>query len=130
MFLLKKILTALILPPTGPVLLALFGLWLSRRKNRRWQYGGFAMLLIFPIAGRLADRADHRILISCGIGFFALSFWLLSGADSHTGFWSIAWWIVISRIGLGLVMPALQMGALSHIEVSRLTQASGSFNFI
>ena len=37
---------------------------------------------------------------------------------------------MISRIGLGLVMPALQMGALSHIEVSRLTQASGSFNFI
>jgi hypothetical protein len=33
MFLLKKILTALILPPTGPVLLALFGLWLSRRKK-------------------------------------------------------------------------------------------------
>lgn len=92
--------------------------------------GGFAMLLIFPIAGRLADRADHRLLISCGIGFFALSFWLLAGADADTGFWSIAWWIVISRIGLGLVMPALQMGALSHIEVSRLTQASGSFNFI
>ncbi len=43
MFLLKKILAALILPPTGPVLLALLGLWLSRRKSRRWQYGGVAL---------------------------------------------------------------------------------------
>ena len=43
MFLLKKILAALILPPAGPVLLALFGLWLSRRRSRRWQYGGIAL---------------------------------------------------------------------------------------
>lgn len=34
MFLLKKVLTALILPPTGPVLLAAAGLWLSRRRPR------------------------------------------------------------------------------------------------
>ena len=27
-------------------------------------------------------------------------------------------------------MPAIQMGAMTHIEVSRLTQASASFNFI
>ena len=43
MFLLKKILVALILPPTGPVLLALFGLWLSRARSRRWQYGGILL---------------------------------------------------------------------------------------
>ena len=40
MFLLKKLLTALILPPTGPVLLALFGVWMARAKNWRWQSGG------------------------------------------------------------------------------------------
>lgn len=34
MFLLKKILTALILPPTGPVLLAVAGLWLGRWRPR------------------------------------------------------------------------------------------------
>lgn len=34
MFLLKKILTALVLPPAGPLLLAMFGLWLARRRPR------------------------------------------------------------------------------------------------
>jgi uncharacterized SAM-binding protein YcdF (DUF218 family) len=34
MFLLKKILAALILPPTGPLLLAAAGLWLSRHRPR------------------------------------------------------------------------------------------------
>lgn len=34
MFLLKKVLAALILPPTGPLLLAAAGLWLGRRRPR------------------------------------------------------------------------------------------------
>lgn len=61
MFLLKKILAALILPPAGPVLLALFGLWLARScKSRRWQHGGAALaalslgsllLLSLPVVG-------------------------------------------------------------------------------
>ncbi len=62
MFLTKKILVALILPPTGPILLALLGLWLQRAKSRRWQHGGIALavfallsLLLFslPLTGRL-----------------------------------------------------------------------------
>jgi uncharacterized SAM-binding protein YcdF (DUF218 family) len=53
MFLLKKILAALILPPTGPVLLALFGLWLSRRRSRRWQHAGIA-LTVLSLASLLA----------------------------------------------------------------------------
>ncbi len=43
MFLLKKILAVLILPPAGSILLALFGLWLLRAKSRRWQHGGAAL---------------------------------------------------------------------------------------
>jgi uncharacterized SAM-binding protein YcdF (DUF218 family) len=38
MFLLKKILAALILPPTGPLLMATAGLWLSRHRPRLGQF--------------------------------------------------------------------------------------------
>lgn len=40
MFLLKKLLAASILPPAGPVLLALFGLWLTGSANRRRRIAG------------------------------------------------------------------------------------------
>lgn len=40
MFLLKKTLAALILPPAGPLLLAWFGLWLTRARSQRWQHAG------------------------------------------------------------------------------------------
>jgi uncharacterized SAM-binding protein YcdF (DUF218 family) len=60
MFLLKKLLTALILPPTGPLLLAFFGLWLTRSNSRRWRNGGWwlatisllgLLVLSLPIVG-------------------------------------------------------------------------------
>ena len=90
---------------------------------------GLVMVAIFPFAGRLADRVDARLLISTGILFFVMAFWLMRHADADTGFWTLAWWIVLSRVGIGLVMPALQMGALAHVPPERLTQASGAFNF-
>lgn len=68
MFLLKKILAALILPPAGPILLALFGLWLMRARSaveryprsRRWHSAGLwlatlsllgLLLLSLPVVG-------------------------------------------------------------------------------
>ena len=43
MFLLKKLLVTLLLPPAGPILLALFGLWLAGRQSRRWRHAGFTL---------------------------------------------------------------------------------------
>ncbi len=91
---------------------------------------GFIMVLAFPLSGKLSDRYDRRLLITAGILFFALAFWLMAGADAGTSFWTFAFWVILSRIGIGLVMPALQMGALQGIEVARINAASGSFSFI
>ncbi|MDO8787887.1 MAG: YdcF family protein [Sulfuritalea sp.] len=62
MFLLKKLLAALILPPTGPVLLALLGLWLMRARSRRWQHGGFwlatlSLLSLFALSLPIVGNA-------------------------------------------------------------------------
>lgn len=58
MFLVKKALAELILPPTGPILLALFGLWLAGRQGRskatawaaRWRRGGVGLAVIALLA--------------------------------------------------------------------------------
>ncbi len=91
---------------------------------------GFVMVLIFPLSGRLADLMDLRLIMTVGVGFFAFSFSLMAGAGAGTSFWTFACWVMISRVGIGLVMPALQMGALQGIEPRHLTQASGAFSFI
>jgi len=50
MFLAKKILTALILPPAGLLFLILFGLWLTGSKSRRWRDGGKILAIISVLA--------------------------------------------------------------------------------
>ena len=91
---------------------------------------GFMMVLIFPLSGRLADSVDLRLIMTAGVVFFALSFTLMADAGAGTDFWTFASWVMLSRVGIGLVMPALQMGALQQIEAVKLTQASGAFSFI
>lgn len=53
MFLLKKLVAALVLPPTGPLLLAFFGLWLASARSRAWRRAGF-WLTSLSLLGLLA----------------------------------------------------------------------------
>lgn len=91
---------------------------------------GFAMLFVFPVAGRLSDRVAPAILIGVGMAIFAWSSWLMSASDVNTAFWTLAWWTVISRVGLGLVFPAISSGSLKVLPRHLLGQGSGAVNFI
>lgn len=91
---------------------------------------GFAMLLVFPIAGRLSDKVPAPIMIGIGMLVFAWSSWLMTGANVHTAFWALAWWTILSRVGLGLVFPAISSGALKVLPSHLLGQGSGASNFI
>lgn len=91
---------------------------------------GFVMLIVFPIAGRLSDRVPTAILIGIGMAIFAWSSWLMADANINTTFWTLAWWTVISRVGLGLVFPAISSGSLQALPRHLLGQGSGASNFI
>ncbi len=69
-------------------------------------------------------------MIGAGMAIFAGSSWLMAGADINTTFWTLAWWTVISRIGLGIVFPAISSGSLRVLPRHLLGQGSGASNFI
>ncbi len=91
---------------------------------------GLILLFIFPVAGRVSDRVPARIPISGGLILFGFSFWLATAMDVNTPFWTLAWWVVLGRIGLGFILPALNAGALRALPDSQLAQGSGSVNFV
>lgn len=91
---------------------------------------GFAMAVAIPLCGRLADRYNPRNLIALGSVFFALSFFLMRAADGDTSFWTFAWWTVIGRIGIGLAVPSMSLGALKAVPMEIIGQASGVLNFV
>lgn len=90
---------------------------------------GFALVVVFPIAGRLSDRLSPGLLIGAGLAIFAWSSWLTAQVDLDTSFWALAWWTVLSRIGLGLVFPSLSAGSLSVLPRQLISQGSGAMNF-
>src|SRR3546814_12104674 len=69
----------------------------------------------FPIAGRLSKTVAPVWPISAGLAVFSLSCLWLADAGLATGFWTLAWLVAFGRIGLGLVMPSLNLGAMSAV---------------
>ena len=78
----------------------------------------------------LSDKVPAPILIGVGMVVFAGSSWLMTSVNVHTAFWTLAWWTVLSRVGLGLVFPAISSGALKVLPPHLLGQGSGASNFM
>jgi predicted MFS family arabinose efflux permease len=90
---------------------------------------GLILGVFMPIGGFLSDRIAARKLIIAGLVCFALSAYLLADIDVNTSFWMIAWCVVLSRIGLGLIKPSLNLAALKALRPELLGQGAGMINF-
>ena len=90
---------------------------------------GFALALAIALGGRLTDRAPPRHVVVGGLACFALSSLLLAFASAQTAFWLLAVWLTIGRIGLGFIIPALNVGAVESLPPQYLGQASAAVNF-
>ncbi|TDH59316.1 DHA2 family efflux MFS transporter permease subunit [Dankookia rubra] len=90
---------------------------------------GLVMVVVFPIAGRLADRLPAWQPMVAGLLLFACSTWLLRGVDTDVPFWTLALWIMVGRVGLGLTMPSMNAGALRALPPRFLGQGAGAINF-
>jgi DHA2 family multidrug resistance protein len=92
--------------------------------------GGVALAIAMAVGGRFTDRMPPRRIVIAGLALFALSSLLFTRASAATGFWVLAFWILLGRVGLGLIIPALNVGAVQALEGSELAYASAGVNFI
>jgi DHA2 family multidrug resistance protein len=90
---------------------------------------GLVMGILMPAAGYLSDRIPARNLVIAGLLCFALSSWWLAAVDANLSFWTIAWCVVVSRIGLCLIKPSLNVAALRSLRPELLGQGAGMINF-
>lgn len=91
---------------------------------------GLLLVVLIPNAGRLADTMPAHVPIIAGCLLFAAAAWLMSDSDVNTPFWTLAWFAVLSRGALGLVMPNMGKVAMSAVAAGKLNQAAGTYNFI
>jgi DHA2 family multidrug resistance protein len=85
---------------------------------------------MFPLSGRLADRIDQRLLLGTGFLIVAYSSFLMTRADTNTGWWTLAWWVIISRMGIGIMAPTLNLSAIQGLPMHHLQQGAGAMNFV
>jgi len=90
---------------------------------------GIIMGIAMPIAGYLSDRIAARTMVFAGLLCFSVSSFWLAQVDANMAFWSIAWAVVISRIGLAIMKPSLNVAALRALQPELLSQGAGMINF-
>jgi len=78
----------------------------------------------------LTDKISPAPIIDSGLALFALSSLLLAFAGAATGFALLALWLVIGRVGLGMLIPALNVGAVQSLAGAELAYASSAVNFV
>jgi EmrB/QacA subfamily drug resistance transporter len=91
---------------------------------------GVLLAITIPIAGRLADRVPIHLLVMTGLLLLALSFALMLSVDLGTALWLLMVWTAIGRIGLGFVLPSLNLGAMRGLELTMVAQGSSTINFV
>jgi MFS transporter, DHA2 family, multidrug resistance protein len=90
---------------------------------------GLVMGVLMPFGGWMSDRLPPTMLVMAGLLFFAVSAFWLAGVDANMPFWSIAFAVVLSRIGMALIKPTLNVTAMRAVEPALLGQGAGMINF-
>ena len=90
---------------------------------------GLVLAVVIPLAGRLADRFPTHWLVSGGLLVLAASFGLMATVSPSTAYLVLVMWVVMGRIGLGFVLPALGLGAMRGLAMELIAQGSSTINF-
>jgi len=91
---------------------------------------GIVLAITIPAVGHLADRQPTHRLVSIGLLLLAASFALMPTLGLAA---PIAWIIaftVLGRIGLGFVLPSLNLGAMRSLPPESLSQGSSTISFL
>lgn len=91
---------------------------------------GITLAVFSVIGGMLGDRFDPRLMIITGTVLFGLSNLLWSTGDANTPYATVVIWMIIGRMGIGLMSPSLSALSLAVLPPEHITQGAGITNFI
>lgn len=85
---------------------------------------GLALVVTIPLAGQMADRFSPRRITLAGLSIFGASFLVFVLVAARVQYWEIVAATVVGRVGLGLILPALNLATLHEMEAQHLGQSS------
>ncbi|ODS65852.1 MAG: MFS transporter [Acidovorax sp. SCN 65-108] len=91
---------------------------------------GFVLAVTIALVGRLADRQPTHLLVSIGLALLALSFGLMVFVGLGSSLWLLVAFAILGRIGLGFILPSLNLGAMRPLDKSLISQGSSAIGFL
>lgn len=91
---------------------------------------GLVLAVTIPLAARLADHQPTRLLVSIGLTLLAASFALMVTTGSPGAIGLLVAWTVLGRIGLGFILPSLNLGAMRSLDKRLIPQGSSTINYL
>jgi len=82
------------------------------------------------VVGRLADRQPAHWLVTAGLAMLTASFLLMVTLGLDSSIWWLMAWTILGRIGLGFVMPSLNLGSMRGLDKQLISQGASAINFI
>jgi EmrB/QacA subfamily drug resistance transporter len=91
---------------------------------------GFILAATIAVVGRLADRQPAFRLVSIGLALLAASFALMLTVRLESAIGWLVAWAILGRIGLGFILPSLNLGAMRGLDKPLIPQGSSVINFV
>jgi EmrB/QacA subfamily drug resistance transporter len=91
---------------------------------------GLVLAATIAVVGRLADRQPTYLLVSIGLALLAVSFVLMLTVGQHSAIWMLVAWAILGRIGLGFILPSLNLGSMRGVDRALIPQGSSAINFL
>jgi MFS transporter, DHA2 family, multidrug resistance protein len=89
---------------------------------------GLAQLAMSPISPLLARKIDLRLMLSIGIGLFAVAMYLTAGLTNQAGFIELLVPQVLRGVALMMCYIPANLIALSSVPQDKLKNAAGLYN--
>jgi len=87
-----------------------------------------AIVVVAPLAGRLADRIGARLPVTVGMLMLATALLGLSGLRVDSSAWSLMPWLGLAGIGIGLSTTPTTTAAMTGPDSDRFGMAAGVLN--
>lgn len=94
---------------------------------------GLVLAVCIAAVGRLADKQPTHRLVSIGLVLLAASFALMTTIRLEHPTLIVPLlviWAILGRIGLGFILPSLNIGAMRGLERHHIPQGSSVINFL
>jgi EmrB/QacA subfamily drug resistance transporter len=91
---------------------------------------GLILAGTIAIVGRYASTHPTHLLVGVGLLLLSASFALMLVIHLDTALWVLVVLAILGRVGLGFVLPSLNIGAMRSMQSTLIPQGASAINFV